>query len=315
MKSIQGWVANTHWDWFNFLRTRRTAWDEVNFWTPSDYYAFHGVPGSPFFFRLMSPRNVIGGFGYVASFSRLPEYMAWEWFGEGNGAESFARMKSRLDGIRVQNALQGRTGQKQIGCIILADVVFFSEDLWIPQPTDWGRQNLRHKRYDLREGEGYRLWNECQARVAFMRGPATTVSMIRESTPRYGDPVLVRPRLGQGAFRVVVTDAYARACAVTGEHSLPALEAAHIKPFAAEGPHEINNGVLLRSDLHKLFDAGYVTVTSERRLEVSRRLRDDFQNGKSYYPLHGQAVSLPPAEQDHPRLEYLQWHNETVYKG
>ena len=93
---------------------------------------------------------------------------------------------------------------------------------------------------------------------------------------------------------MVVTDAYARACAVTGEHSLPALEAAHIKPFAAEGPHEINNGVLLRSDLHKLFDAGYVTVTSERRLEVSRRLRDDFQNGKSYYPLYGQVVSLPP---------------------
>lgn len=167
-KSIQGWVANTHWDWFNFLRNRRAAWDEVNFWTPSDYYAFHGVPGSPFFFRLMSPRNAIGGFGYVRQLSRLPEYMAWEWFGEGNGAESFVTMKSRLDGIRTQNALQGRTGQKQIGCIILADAVFFPEHLWIPQPTDWGRQNLRHKRYDLTQGEGRRLWDECHRTVLIL---------------------------------------------------------------------------------------------------------------------------------------------------
>src|SRR5712692_8913544 len=205
-------------------------------------------------------------------------------------------MKSRLDGIGSQNALQGRTGQKQIGCIILADAVFFPEHPWIPQPTDWGRQNLRHKRYDLTQGEGRRLWDECQDRVGLVRTPATTAPVIRESMARYGDPVLVRPRLGQGAFRVVVTDAYGRACAVTGEHSLPALEAAHIKPFAAEGPHEISNGLLLRSDLHRLFDAGYVTLTPERRLEVSGRLREDFQNGRSYYPLHGQSVSFPSAE-------------------
>ena len=131
--------ANTHWDWFSFLRSRRDVWDEVNFWTPSDYYAFHGTSGSPFFFRLMSPRNAIGGFGYVAGFSKLPEYMAWEWFGEGNGADSFAKMKGRLDAIRTQNAMQGRAKQKQIGCIILSSAVFFPEDLWIPQPSDWGR--------------------------------------------------------------------------------------------------------------------------------------------------------------------------------
>ncbi len=241
--------------------------------------------------------------------------MAWEWFGEGNGAESFASMKFRLDGIRSQNALQGRPGQKQIGCIILADAVFFPEHLWLPQPTDWGSQNLRHKRYDLTQGEGRRLWDECQERVDLMRRPSLGSPAVRESIPRYGDPVLVRPRLGQGAFRVLVTDAYQRACAVTGEHSLPALEAAHIKPFAAEGPHEISNGVLLRSDLHRLFDAGYVTVTPEHRLEVSARLREDFQNGRSYYPLHGQAVSLPSAERTRPDPDYLRWHNEAVFKG
>jgi putative restriction endonuclease len=86
------------------------------------------------------------------------------------------------------------------------------------------------------------------------------VARVREETPRYGKPLLVWPRIGQGVFRIAVTDAYGRACAVTGEHSLPALEAAHIRPYAAEGLHDVANGLLLRSDLHRLFDKGYVTV-------------------------------------------------------
>jgi predicted restriction endonuclease len=111
--------------------------------------------------------------------------------------------------------------------------------------------------------------------------------------PRYGDPRLIQPRLGQGVFRVVVTDAYDRACAVTEEHSLPALEAAHIRPYAEEGPHDVRNGLLIRVDLHRLFDAGYVTVTPDFRLEVSNPLKTDYRNGRSYYPYHGKELRLP----------------------
>jgi hypothetical protein len=59
--------------------------------------------------------------------------------------------------------------------------------------------------------------------------------MAASGASRYGAPVLVPPRLGQGAFRVAVTDAYGRSCAVTREHSLPVLEAAHIQPYALGG--------------------------------------------------------------------------------
>ena len=82
-------------------------------------------------------------------------------------------------------------------------------------------------------------------------------------------------RLGQGAFRIVVTDTYDRRCALTGERTLPVLEAAHIKPYSSGGAHDITNGLLLRSDLHTLFDRGYLTVTPEYRLEVSRRIREE----------------------------------------
>jgi putative restriction endonuclease len=102
---------------------------------------------------------------------------------------------------------------------------------------------------------------------------------------------------------------------VTTEHSLPVLEAAHIKPFAEEGPHAVRNGLLLRSDLHRLFDRGYVTVTTEGRFEVSRRLKEDFDNGRTYYKLDGQPIHMPRRSEERPSVELLAWHNEHKFLG
>lgn len=311
---MKGWVANTHSDWFDFLAQQR-QWKEVNFWNPSDYYTFRGDPGGIFFFRLKSPRNMIGGFGVVAGFARLPEWLAWECFSEGNGAATFAEMQLRLKTIRVQNKIQSGGEMKQIGCIILADAVFFPSDMWVRQPTDWGRQNLRYKGYELTEGEGLRIWRECQERAVALSADVTLDLIIRAPPQRWGKPGIVIPRLGQGTFRVAVTEAYSRACAVTEEHSLPALEAAHIKPFAEDGPHSISNGLLLRSDLHRLFDRGYLTVTPDYKLEVGKQLKEHFQNGKSYYPLHGRSLGIPKSIGQWPDPELLRWHNQHRFLG
>lgn len=108
-------------------------------------------------------------------------------------------------------------------------------------------------------------------------GPATVAVA---DGPRNGQPTLVFPRLGQGSFRVLVTDAYGRRCAITSERTLPVLEAAHIRPYTLQGPHEIKNGLLLRSDLHKLFDGGYITVDpNDLSVVVSRRIREEFEKG------------------------------------
>ena len=311
---MEGWIAVTHSDWFEFL-ARRGAWDEVNFWTPSDFYAFHGTPGAPFLFKLKAPHNAIAGFGFFERFAKLPEWLAWECFGEGNGAPSFAVMKARLDALRSKDKLKGRTGLTQIGCIVLVDVVLLPRTEWIPQPTDWAPQNLRYTRYDLAVGEGLRVWNECLAHLGRGGRPEQPALVAREDSPRYGTPLLVAPRLGQGGFRVAVTEAYHRSCAVTHEHSLPVLEAAHIRPYGDGGPHDLRNGLLLRSDLHRLFDKGYVTVTPSFHLEVSPRLRADYENGHSYYPLHGSDVDRPQRPADQPGHEFLAWHNERVYLG
>jgi putative restriction endonuclease len=253
---------------------------------------------------------VVAGYGLVSRFSKLPEWLAWECFGPGNGAATFQEMERRLSALRTKNETQGSGDFKQIGCVILADAVFFPREMWIPQPTDWGKQNMRYKGYDLTKGEGLRIWRECLERRAVLVPREPVDSNFDQPAQRYGTPVLIAPRLGQGTFRVAVTEAYSRACAITQEHSLPVLEAAHIKPYALEGLHSVTNGILLRSDLHRLFDRGYITVTPDYKLEVSKRLKDHFQNGKSYYPLHGQEITVPRSMSQRPDLELLRWHNK-----
>ena len=131
---------------------------------------------------------------------------------------------------------------------------------------------------------------------------------------RYGTEYITRSRLGQGAFRVLVTDAYSRRCSITGEKTLPVLQAAHIQPFAEYGPHSVNNGLLLRSDLHILFDQGFLTVTKDLHVEVNSRIKEEYENGRDYYALHGKPLKvLPPREEDRPAREFLDWHNTHIY--
>ena len=138
---------------------------------------------------------------------------------------------------------------------------------------------------------------------------------MAEQQARFGEPYRIRPRLGQGAFRILVTDIYQRRCAVTRERTLPALEAAHIRPYADGGPHEAQNGLLLRRDIHSLFDAGYVTVTPELHFEVSQRIKEEFENGREYYALHGRRIGVPQQAEQMPDPVVLGWHNENCFRG
>jgi putative restriction endonuclease len=309
---MRGTVAVTDQGWYDFLN--RHPAPEVNFWTPSERRRFSAPEFSPFFFKLKAPHRAIAGFGYFAKWSSLPPWLAWECFGEGNGCESLAVLEHRLTDIRARIKYVATSPVANIGCILIVQPTFFPRDAWISQPSDWHDRTVSSEEYDLTVGEGRRIWEECQERVSIASARQAILPQVAGlAGPRYGSPKLVEPRLGQGTFRVSVTDAYGRACAVTEEHSLPALEAVHIRSYAEQGPHEVRNGLLLRADLHRLFDKGYVTVTPDRRFEVSQRLRADYSNGRTYYPLHGQSLRLPTQPLDQPADEFLSWHNENVY--
>ncbi|MFX0195474.1 MAG: HNH endonuclease [Candidatus Hodarchaeota archaeon] len=288
--------------------------DEVNFWQPGGGTLFRALEsGEPFLFKLHSPHDYIVGGGFFAHSTGLPVSLAWEVFREKNGASSFLEMRRLIEKRRPSKSPS--TGDYHIGCVLLGQPFFFPQDQWIPVPEDWSPNIVRGKGYDLTIGLGKKLWDDVQLRLVGMNNVLTSIPQIADERSRYGTPILIRPRLGQGSFRIIVTDTYERRCAVTQERTLPALEAVHIKPFGDSGPHRVQNGILFRADIHKLFDAGYVTISPDYRFEVSRRIREEFENGGDYYFMHGKRLHLPAEEKLRPANEFITWHNENIFRG
>jgi putative restriction endonuclease len=299
-------VAVTDGDWFEMLR-RQPDLAEVNFWAPSASSFRALTAGELFLFKLHAPRNVVVGGGVFAYANTLPCSLAWAAFGVSNGARSLQEMRARI--ARYRRTVPDNRSDFPIGCRILTQPFFFDEPDWIPVPPSWSKNIVTFKTYSTVEADGAALWEAVQERLS--RSPARTAA----AAARFGEPTLILPRLGQGAFRVLVTDVYHRRCAITGERTLPALEAAHIRPYAEGGAHEARNGLLLRRDIHSLFDAGYVTVTPSRHFEVSRRIKEEFDNGRHYYDLHGRPIEPPDRPQHAPDPAALAWHNEHRFMG
>lgn len=309
------YVGVTDYDWYRFLAGRPDI-DEVNFWQPSGGLPFRALgPGGLFLFKLHAPRHSIVGGGFFATWSSLPVSLAWEVFGEKNGAASLGEMRLRL--AKYRNVDEHERTDYRVGCILLEQPFFLAEADWIPAPADWARNIVRGKGYDATKGEGRRLWERVEAAIQGRGlGPLPfEPSHVEPPAQRYGEPTLVLPRLGQGTFRVWVSDLYARRCAVTGERTMPVLDAAHIKPYDRSGPHDPRNGLLLRTDLHRLLDSGYATVTPDLRFWVSTRIRAEFTNGRDYYALDGRQLRAPTRPELAPSREYLEWHADNVFRG
>jgi putative restriction endonuclease len=307
---VRAYIANTDYEWYRFLFARPDI-DEVNFWRPGSQ-AFRALsPGEPFLFRLKAPFNAIAGVGFFVHFSVLPASIAWTAFGVKNGAVSETDMRARIETYRRRFTLAiDNATDYRIGCLIVTETTFFPEAEWIREPSDWRPSIVAGRTQDLAVGEGERIWHDVMVRLRGLRVIEATADAAR-----YGRGIVVRPRLGQGAFRILVTDTYERRCALTGERTLPVLDAAHIMPYAAGGAHAVSNGLLLRSDLHTLFDRGYLTVTPDHRLEVSRRIREEFENGREYYALHGGVLRVPTAAHHRPDASALEWHNVNVFRS
>jgi HNH endonuclease len=311
---VRLFVAVTDFDWYRNLAASPHL-DEVNFWRPGGQSGFKILkPGELLLFKLKAPQNFIVGGAQFAHFTRLPCSLAWEAFGEKNGAHSFAEFRNKIAELK-------KTGDSfedfVIGCILLEQPFFLPKSDWIPTPPEFKPNTVQGLTFDTASPSGLRLWQDVQMRMAASGLPnRATISAVTEAAaPRYGEPVVIAPRLGQGSFRLMVTDAYDRRCAASGERTLPVLEAAHIMPYSLLGEHRVDNGLLLRSDLHTLYDRGYITVTPEYRVEVSRRIREEFENGREYYALQGKTIRVPESKDERPSVTSLEWHASTIFRG
>lgn len=309
-------VAVTDNDWFA-LHASRDHVEEVNFWRPSPEAGFKALqPGELLLFKLHAPMNFIAGGGFFVRFHQLPVNLAWETFGEANGVRSLEEMRQRIAYYRRTPILPHEN--PNIGCLMLAEPFFFPNEAWIECPEDFKLNTVQGKGYDSEVGTGRNLWNQVAERLQLYSAKQIetgTAALAAIESKGYGKPQIVLPRLGQGLFRVLVTDAYQKRCAITGERTLPVLDAAHIKPYKVSQKHEVSNRLLMRSDLHRLFDGGYLTIDPvEHRVLVSRRIKEEFENGRNYYCLEGVQIRDPIEAWANPGAENLEYHANVVFR-
>jgi putative restriction endonuclease len=311
-------VANTDPAWYHFLAQHELT-AEVNFWRPRGSHAqFRAIsPGELFFLRLRRPFSKIVGFGVFTHHSVLPLTMAWEAFGTGNGCETFSEFVQLIAKYRDEPADRRAALTWEIGCTILTDIHYYPESEWLDFPFRPGL--VQGKSLDTSSEEGACIWDHMQAYFGNLHLTSASTSLsqdpfslVKETRALYTTES-VKERLGQGAFRVMVLDAYHRRCSVTGERTLPVVEAAHIQQYVSPLSNHVQNGIALREDVHTLFDKGYVAVDEDYRFIVSPKLREAFENGREYYRFHGKPIQLPEPSALSPSKDAIRWHLEHVF--
>jgi putative restriction endonuclease len=313
-ETVKVYVGVTDTAWFAYLQNRSS--EEANFWRPSGK-AFKVLrPGDLFLFKSRAPHNRIVGGGYFVDAPKLPLISAWEIFGEGNGVPTLQALQERIATYRKEPWTLAYN--PNITCITLSEVFYFDEVSTFEAPG-FAKNIVSGKSYGSGDPNNTTLLQETIARLAVHPSPLLNaqqnqaVQNLILSAGR-GKPTSILPRLGQGAFRALVMKAYGQACSITNDHTLPVLEAAHVKPFSLTQTHSVDNGLLLRSDLHKLFDQGFITLKPEdRTLVVSRKLKDVYQNGRIYYALEGRSLRVPAPGYPTVSEENLRFHAEKVF--
>jgi putative restriction endonuclease len=293
-------------NWFDYLQQNQIT-DEVNFWIPSAPVHKNVEPGTIWLFKLHSPFDFIVGAGVFMHYFVLPLQMAWDVFKDHNGMATFEEFQKSI--MKHKQSTMS-SWNIDVGCAVLGQIVYLPRRLWIPYRTN-SLVSGKHMGDTSEQAIVKQVLNKIQ--LTPLMALVNNLPLYNSNyTPQYA---LAKVRRGQGIFRVEVTDAYCWQCAVSREHSLPVLEAAHIVAWANTHENDINNGILLRADIHKLFDAGYVTIDADNyKFVVSKRLKDDFDNGKEYYQLHGTQILLPNDVAKRPDKNSLIAHNTNVFR-
>jgi hypothetical protein len=128
---------------------------------------------------------------------------------------------------------------------------------------------------------------------------------VTDSRTRHFEAII--RRRGHPRFRQALLRAYDFRCAMSRCESSEVLEAALIKPYRGSATYHVSNGLLLRSDLHTLFDLGMISVdSSEMSVVISKKLEDT-----TYRFLAGRKIFIPKREEFRPCSEALDSHRVT----
>ena len=138
-----------------------------------------------------------------------------------------------------------------------------------------------------------------------------------ELQPRPIVQQLVSRPFRERAFAKVVKATYRDTCAITGLRLINGggrseVQAAHIRPVAADGPDSVRNGLALSATVHWMFDRGLLSIGDDYSLLIAKDRVPDTMN--RLLPAHGR-ISLPDRREFRPHSQYLSFHRREIFKG
>lgn len=297
-------IAPTDDNWFEYVRDEINK-TNINFWTPTPWNIRQLEDGDRFYFMRKAPVRKIGGYGHFIRYENMGAEEEWKEFGIGNGVGSLDELIDRASeyaGSRSENFEP--TENPEIGCVVLRDPVLFNEENHIDlqeHEVDFPAQVVKHKYFPDRDTLRHPSETESAGSEDF--------SLVEEESKTYST-TRRKDRKKQHRFRQRVFEAYDHECCVTGEETSDVLEAAHIQPYTSEESNHVQNGIPLRVDLHRLFDTGLMTVTTDGKVQVSEKV-----SSKVYREFDGAVVAKPSDPNEEPSSEALRYHNRLVFRG
>jgi len=274
-------ISPTDKNWFDYLRANQLN-SLVNFWTPTPWNIKLVQQRDRWHFLLKSPIRKIAGFGEFVEYKNLTTYEAWNKFGHRNGMSTKMELMQKVE-LYVSKHSRLKTpdiSSHVIGCIILKNCQFWENSDWmVPEEANitFKSQIVKYK-YFAEENLNFQLLNE----------------------PREDYKREVNQRRGQGVFKGLILKAYDNKCCISGELCPELLEAAHIQAYINSQSNHVQNGLLLRVDLHRLFDHDLLFIDDEYTVNISSIIKD-----KIYRKFHGRKITLPSNQQNYPSKKSL----------
>jgi len=132
----------------------------------------------PFLFKLKRPHNHIGGGGFFVASSTLPLSLAWEVFGEKNGAASLEELKALIEPLK-----KDKSSEPEIGCTVLTNPFFMQKQSWLENPPGWAGSIVRGKMYETAKPDGMFIWDKMSKYSFFGLGNFIFKTIVRSILP------------------------------------------------------------------------------------------------------------------------------------
>ncbi len=301
--------------WYSIVKSEyiSAGSSATNFWTlktkDPDPQLVHVKPGTLVIYVMQEGgHHIIVGGGYFVSWRELQAKEAWGCFGVRNGQSSYEDFLAEIE-------RQGGNEHSPLMSTILFGTFIFSrrETLMVPDEfkPDFDNADSRFI-LSLNDPLGRYLQR-------LLRDRRAGLHTDEYSSDWRGIYYLAAKQVEHSdidGFYAAVMAAYDFKCAITGSAAMPLLDVTNIQPCYNNTFQSVQNGILMRCDLHRLFSEGYITLCYQDAESILVKVSKSVETvgAKEYMRFDGTKLTLPQDKDKWPKREYLEWHRNKCFE-